>query len=300
VDAFDYFRAIYASREVSPRALELTRTAAELNMANYTVWHHRRFLLQALNSDLREELAYVRGVIEQNPKNYQVWQHRRVLVEWLNDPSQELRFTEIILSHDAKNYHAWQHRQWAISAFKLHDGELEYVERLLDEDIRNNSAWNQRFFLLASVPIKSDVLDRELKFTMAKIKKVPGNESSWNYLRGLIDRCEDDEAASLRVKCEDFCRKLYNDIGVARGVGSGEPASHTSSYLIAAMVDLHADKLEFEGSKMTVGEREEELQSAKKLCQTLATEVDVIRKHYWNYLDRDLTRRFGNSDGKAS
>ena len=96
----------------------------------------------------------------------------------------EHRFTEIILSHDAKNYHAWQHRQWAISAFKLHDGELEYVERLIDEDIRNNSAWNQRFFLLVNVPIKSDVLDRELKFTMDKIKKVPGNESSWNYLRG--------------------------------------------------------------------------------------------------------------------
>ena len=79
----------------------------------------------------------------------------------------------------------------------------------------------------------------------------------------LIDRCEDDEATSLRVKCEDFCRELYNDIGVARG--DGVPASHTSSYLLAAMVDLHADKLEFEGCKMTIGEREEELQSAKKV-----------------------------------
>ena len=27
-----------------------------------------------------------------------VWQHRRVLVEWLNDPGNELRFTELILA----------------------------------------------------------------------------------------------------------------------------------------------------------------------------------------------------------
>ena len=41
------------------------------------------------------------------------------------------------------------------------------------------------------------------------------------------------------------------------------------------------------------------LLSLLQLCQTLATEVDVIRKHYWNYLDRDLTRRFGVNDAKA-
>ena len=27
-----------------------------------------------------------------------VWQHRRVLVEWLKDPGNELRFTELILA----------------------------------------------------------------------------------------------------------------------------------------------------------------------------------------------------------
>ena len=59
----------------------------------------------------------------------QVWQHRRALVEWTNDPSKELRFTEIILNLDAKNYHAWQHRQWAIQTFQLFDNELAYIDR---------------------------------------------------------------------------------------------------------------------------------------------------------------------------
>lgn len=52
-------------------------------------------------------------------KNYQVWHHRKVIVEWLQDASEELKFTENILIEDAKNYHAWQHRQWCIKTFKL-------------------------------------------------------------------------------------------------------------------------------------------------------------------------------------
>lgn len=58
-------------------------------------------------------------MIKHNTKNYQVWHHRRIIVEWLQEPGDELTFTETILSKDAKNYHAWQYRQWCINAFKL-------------------------------------------------------------------------------------------------------------------------------------------------------------------------------------
>ena len=73
VDVFNYFRAIVCSGEISQRALDLTQDAAELNPANYSVWHHRRFLLKKLNSNLNQEMDYCRAVIEEHPKNYQVW-----------------------------------------------------------------------------------------------------------------------------------------------------------------------------------------------------------------------------------
>ena len=61
------------SKEISQRALDLTMDALDLNPANYTVWHHRRYLLKNLGSDLEAELEYCREIIEQHPKNYQVW-----------------------------------------------------------------------------------------------------------------------------------------------------------------------------------------------------------------------------------
>ena len=48
VDAHDYFRAVHASGEVSRRALDLTAECLRMNGANYTVWHRRWALVEAL------------------------------------------------------------------------------------------------------------------------------------------------------------------------------------------------------------------------------------------------------------
>jgi len=70
-DVYDFFRAVLKSGEKSERVLALTEDALELNPANYTVWHYRREVLKAINSDLKAELKYCRDIIEDHPKNYQ-------------------------------------------------------------------------------------------------------------------------------------------------------------------------------------------------------------------------------------
>ncbi|GAB0099701.1 protein farnesyltransferase/ geranylgeranyltransferase type-1 subunit alpha [Sergentomyia squamirostris] len=265
-DIYNYFRAIVAKGEKSQRALELTQDALILNPANYTVWQYRRDILKDLNLNLYDELDYVAEVIENNGKNYQVWHHRRVIVEWLQDPSRELQLTETILHVDSKNYHAWQHRQWVISTFNLFDNELNFVDRLLAEDVRNNSAWNQRFFVLKHTGLDRQVISRELLYAINRIRLATINESSWNFLRGLLQVSEDG-ALDQFPEVVTFCEELYS---------SGSRSLH----LMAFLIDLYAEK----SLRPEEPARDDYAHKVQVLCNLMINECDTIRCRYWKYV----------------
>lgn len=72
------------------------------------------------------------------------------------------------------------------SSYSLFENELVFVDRLIGADLRNNSAWNQRYFVLNHTGFSDDVIQYEINYVMNRIRLVKNNESTWNYLRGLL------------------------------------------------------------------------------------------------------------------
>ncbi|KAK6612347.1 prenyltransferase alpha subunit [Botrytis cinerea] len=163
-EAMGYLRAVMASKEYSPRVLELTEHIITLNAAHYTVWLYRATTLFALSSSVADELAFM-------------------------------------FDEDAKNYHVWSYRQYLVLKLDMfNEAELKSVEDLIRRDVRNNSAWSYRFFLVFSDPkystkglkanefdekIPKEIVDREIEYAKSATYEAPQNQSSWNYLRGF-------------------------------------------------------------------------------------------------------------------
>lgn len=220
----DYFRAILRKDERSQRALDLTSDVVRLNSANYTAWYFRRLCLEALGSDLKEELRFVSAMALESPKNYQLWQHRRwIILQNTSDPIIELEHTAEVLKEDSKNYHAWAHRQWAIKEFHLEKDELSYTADLIEEDPRNNSAWNQRFFVHSLGEFRKSDAMKEIEFAFSVIERTPNNQSPWNYVNGLLDKFE------FESELVAFAKEMSLEI---------VRSNHSCHYALALLVDI--------------------------------------------------------------
>lgn len=265
VETMDIFRAVLKASEKSARALQLTAVVIDLNPANYTAWQYRRLCLEALGSDLHEELRYSEAVAYDHPKNYQIWFHRRAIVERLGDAGAEIAFVTNILLDDEKNYHAWSHRQWCLKTFGLWEGELDRMDNMLKVDVRNNSVWNERWFVISNTSgFTDEVVNREILYTFKWIETAVDNESPWNFLRGM-----------MRVKTEvagrtwQFARfPVFREQCVAM---HATEVGRDCIPLLALLLEMYEHEAN-EGAA-TMG-------SARELAHRLM-ELDPVRRPYW-------------------
>ncbi|KAL3139973.1 hypothetical protein ABBQ38_004260 [Trebouxia sp. C0009 RCD-2024] len=208
-ETLSYFRAVRAAKELSPRALDLTQEVIYINSADYTAWAYRWQCLEAVGG-LDDEMRFINEMASRSPKNYQLWNHRRRLAfkRGADYAQEELKYAAECLAEDAKNYHAWAHRQAIVRQFGLWQQELDVVSELLQEDVRNNSAWNQRFFILSEATHRLfGSPTQESMFVQDRIVACPHNESSWNYLRGLLSLPDMKQALVLQ-ELAAFCVKV--------------------------------------------------------------------------------------------
>ncbi|KAH7685039.1 protein farnesyltransferase/geranylgeranyltransferase type-1 subunit alpha protein [Dioscorea alata] len=283
-EAMDYFRAVYLADERSLRSLNLTSEVIGLNPGNYTVWHFRRLVLEALNADLHEERDYVDRVAERFPKNYQIWHHRRWLAEKLGPKAadKELEFTKKIFTIDAKNYHTWSHRQWVLLALGGWDDELDYCQKLIENDVFNNSAWNQRYFVITKSPLLGGLQamrESEVSFAIKAILTNPQNESPWRYLRGLYKG--DIEQLLSDNQVPEVCLQVLK---------SGRNFLFALSMLLDLLCFGFQPSDEFK--RIVEGLTNSESSSsdtnlATSVCNVLET-VDPLRANYWAWRRRTL------------
>ncbi|XP_058094138.1 protein farnesyltransferase/geranylgeranyltransferase type-1 subunit alpha [Magnolia sinica] len=280
-ETMDYFRAVYLSDERSPRTLRLTSEAIEMNPGNYTVWHFRRLVLEALNSDLHEEVDFVAHIAENNTKNYQIWHHRRWVAEKLGTEamSKELEFTTKILVGDAKNYHAWSHRQWVLQALGGWEDELNYCQLLLEQDVFNNSAWNQRYFVITRSPLLGGLQamrDSEVGYTADAIIANPKNESPWRYLRGLYKG--DNKLLINDSRVSSLCLEVLK-------------TNPNCVFALSLLLDLlcygFEPSTDFRSIIESSRNLDSDVQLATAVCCVLEN-VDSMRSNYWAWRKSNL------------
>lgn len=151
----------------------------------------------------------------------------------------------------------------------MFDNELAYIDKLLSMDVRNNSAWNQRFFVLKHIGLTMEVLQREIHYAMNRIRLIKNNESSWNFLKGLLE--SGDYTTAQFPDVETFVEDLYN-------------AGNRSPYLLAFLVDMYSEKTLHVYDSNSYDDPEIYARKVYELCDMLANHYDMIRYKYWKYV----------------
>ncbi|KAF1977893.1 hypothetical protein BU23DRAFT_596197 [Bimuria novae-zelandiae CBS 107.79] len=203
IDAYkelvDVVNTKIAEKQYTLEVLGLVTTLLKQNPEYYTIWNHRRRVLEALfrrdlteqsstqgaDELLQDDLQLTFALLRQYPKCYWIWNHRN----WL------LEAAEAQLGADAGR------QLWA--------GELQLVNKMLGADSRNFHAWGYRRFVTAQIErlaVRSEgmapmrLTEAEFDYTSSMIKSNLSNFSAWHYRSKIIPRLLEERNADAEAR----------------------------------------------------------------------------------------------------
>jgi len=200
-------------RQYTVEVLLLTTKLLTLNPEYYTIWNHRRRILQNLFArsppldDTCETLATTgKEKASEPPANDDI----------LNLVSIDLAFVFSLLRKFPKCYWIWNHRLWLLergsfylprsSTRDLWKGELTLVGKMLTLDNRNFNGWGYRRRVVDALESEelspgpegkgTSMLKEEFDYTTRMIRTSMSNFSAWHRRSKLFLRLLDETSAS--------------------------------------------------------------------------------------------------------
>ncbi|CCE65965.1 hypothetical protein TPHA_0N01840 [Tetrapisispora phaffii CBS 4417] len=292
-------RRLISNGEFSERALDLTSCVIDLSPAFYTIWNYRFNIVTALmavsgdiEAFLNKELDWLDEVTLNNPKNYQIWSYRQALLEVHPNASlkRELPVLEMMIDEDTKNYHVWSYRKWCVQKFNDFTNEFQFADSLIEKDIYNNSAWTHRMFVLKNLTsnknednwneqLKKETIDFEIEYAKQKITLCPQNVSSWNYLRGILDKYFDEDYTINGI--DEFAIQYIDNIFEK----NESELTETNSTNLPQLKSSYALQFVADGYSRIPDKKN----MAIKAYKSLSIKYDPIRRGLWNHMISKLS-----------
>jgi geranylgeranyl transferase type-2 subunit alpha len=193
-------------------------------------------------------LGHITKLLNENPEYYTIWNHRRRVLNSLlsaEAPVQspddlvqgDLQLTFALLRKFPKCYWLWNHRDWLLrkaeaimgteAARRLWSGELQLIGKMLHADSRNFHAWGYRRFVISQIDRlagstaegeATSLAESEFTYTTKMIKSNLSNFSAWHNRSQLIplilqERRADAQArrAFLGAELSLLCEAINTD-----------------------------------------------------------------------------------------
>ncbi|THY49842.1 protein prenylyltransferase [Aureobasidium pullulans] len=242
----DNVQAKIKAEEYTAETLSLTSALLSQNPEYYTIWNHRRLVLQHVFAKeihsppaedaeskpppgltpaqheitllIREDLAFLLPLLKQFPKCYWVWNHRAWLLQqasqYLPVTSakrlwlEEMALVSKMLSYDSRNFHGWTYRREVVKSIELLSAQEQLSALELDHKTEEKKE---------KKPDQS-MTESEFAYTTKMINTNLSNFSAWHNRLQLIPKLlkerNADPAARRKFLDDEFeliITALYTD-----------------------------------------------------------------------------------------